>query len=134
MAQVHPNTTMFTTDVICCLLYNHQVSHKFHNWSNTDWTPQTHTTEYKYKSIRWTYTYTPVYPVSQIEQDTLLLPITSQCVDHFSIFFTVGLGSKRVMKQSLKDHTIPQMRRHTTSWKVNGRKLATIWEREKCLV
>jgi len=38
------------------------------------------------------------YAMSQ-KQDTLLLSMTSRNVDRFSKFFTIGLSSKRVMKQ-----------------------------------
>jgi len=44
------------------------------------------------------------------KQDTLLSPITLPNFDRFSIFFTNGLSSKRVMKRL----TIPQVRRYTT--------------------
>ena len=45
----------------------------------------------------------------------------------FQNSFTVGLSSKRVMKWSLKNPaTTPHMRRYTTLWNVNVKKLARI--------
>jgi len=45
--------------------------------------------------------YTSGKAILEKKQDVLLLPITLRNVDHFKIL-SVGLGSKQVMKRSLK--------------------------------